>query len=241
MAAPVVAKAAVSAANSKTGRKIIAGILAILVAVAATPMVLIGVTANMIMQAIEACNYDMPAGLPDWMHPMNDPRVKAVCLASKATGLGGGAGGAPPSVVGGWANPVGMQSWGTYPDHAGGAMDIHVGVGTPVYAPAAGTIFDLSESCGGMVIGVQHDVNYTTAFAHMSSMTVSAGQTVSAGDLIGYSGESGSCVQGAHLHFEVRVGPNPNAWGNFTPAYKFMRENGIEMGPCTSYCDYYPL
>lgn len=149
--------------------------------------------------------------------------------------------GTPPNVVGGWANPIGMQSWVTRPDHAGGAMDVSVGVGTPVYAPAAGRIFDLSESCGGLVLGVQHDIQYTTAFAHLSAAAVSAGDQVKAGQLIGYSGESGSCVQGAHLHFEVRVGPNPNNWGSFTPAYKFMREVGIVMGPCTGGCDVYPM
>ena len=156
-------------------------------------------------------------------------------------GDGGAGGGPPPQVVGGWANPVGMQSWATYENHAGGAMDVHVGVGTPVYAPAAGKVFDLSEGCGGMVIGVQHDVQYTTAFAHMSSFAVAPGEHVKAGQLIGYSGASGSCVDGAHLHFEVRVGPDPTAWGTFTPAYKFMREQGITMGPCTSGCDLYPM
>ncbi|WP_075205410.1 M23 family metallopeptidase, partial [Leucobacter musarum] len=162
-----------------------------------------------------------------------------------AIGAGGaactGQEGTPPQVVGGWANPVGMQSWGTYPDHAGGAMDIHVDVGTPVYAPAAGTIFDLSESCGGQVLGVQHDLQYTTAFAHLSAFAVSPGDHVKAGQLIGYSGASGTCVQGAHLHFEVRVGSNPKLWGNFTPAYKFMREQGIVMGECTTGCDLYPM
>lgn len=153
---------------------------------------------------------------------------------------GGGDGGTPPKVVGGWANPIGMQTWATYPNHSGGAMDVHVGVGTPVYAPAAGKTWDLSEVCGGKVLGVQHDTQYTTVFAHLSSFAVQPGASVKAGQLIGYSGASGSCVDGAHLHFEVRVGPNPQAWGNFIPAYRFMRQVGIQMGECTGGCSLYP-
>ncbi|SDQ32647.1 M23 family metallopeptidase [Leucobacter chromiiresistens] len=171
-----------------------------------------------------------------------DADAVLAALGDTTTGCESGAGGgAPPKVVGGWANPIGMQSWGTYENHAGGAMDVHVDVGTPVYAPAAGKVFDLSEGCGGKVIGVQHDVQYTTAFAHMSSFAVAPGEHVKGGQLIGYSGASGSCVDGAHLHFEVRVGPDPTAWGTFTPAYKFMREQGITMGPCTTGCDLYPM
>lgn len=150
-------------------------------------------------------------------------------------------GGTPPEVVGGWANPIGMQTWATYENHSGGAMDVHVGEGTPVYAPAAGQIWELSEACGGLVLGVQHDMQYTTVFAHLSSFAVRAGTTVKAGQLIGYSGASGACVDGAHLHFEVRVGPNPQAWGNFTPAYRFMRLAGIQMGECTAGCTLYPM
>ncbi|MEV8339465.1 MULTISPECIES: M23 family metallopeptidase [Leucobacter] len=170
-----------------------------------------------------------------------DADAVLAALGDTTTICEGGDGGTPPQVVGGWANPIGMQTWATYPNHAGGAMDVHVGTGTPVYAPAAGKVFDLSEGCGGMVIGIQHDVQYTTAFAHMSSFAVAAGEQVKAGQLIGYSGASGSCVNGAHLHFEVRVGPNPTSWGSFTPAYKFMREQGITMGPCTGGCDLYPM
>lgn len=144
--------------------------------------------------------------------------------------------------AGGWTNPVGMQTWGTYPGHSGGAMDIHVGVGTPVRAPAGGTVVDLSEGCGGRVLGVQHDRRYTTVFAHLSAFAVKPGTKVRAGQLIAYSGASGSCVDGAHLHFEIRVGPDPKAWGSFsfTPTYRFMREHGVTLGPCTTGCDLYP-
>lgn len=147
----------------------------------------------------------------------------------------------PPKVVGGWSNPVGLQPWATYPGHSGGAIDVWVGVGTPIYAAAAGVVHDLSEGCGGLVLGVQHDPQYTTVSAHLSQMVVKAGTQVKAGQLIGYSGATGACVDGAHLHFEVRTGPNPNMFGTFVPAYKFLRERGITMGPCQWGCHLYPM
>lgn len=150
-------------------------------------------------------------------------------------------GGIPPKVVGGWANPIGLQPWATYPGHSGGAIDVWVGVGTPVYAAAAGVVHDLSEGCGGLVLGVQHDPQHTTVSAHLSQQLVKTGAKVKAGQIIGYSGASGSCVDGAHLHFEVRTGPNPNMFGTFTPAHKFLRERGIKMGPCMGGCSLYPM
>ena len=49
---------------------------------------------------------------------------------------------------------------------------------------------------------IYHNGTYTTRYAHMSSLIVSAGQYVEKGQIIGYEGATGN-VTGPHLHFEV--------------------------------------
>ena len=64
---------------------------------------------------------------------------------------------------------------------------------------------DKSGSSYGNYVKIKHDNGYYTLYAHMkyNSVTVSKGDRVSKGQIIGYMGNTGhSC--GAHLHFEVR-------------------------------------
>lgn len=56
----------------------------------------------------------------------------------------------------------------------------------------------------GQLVLVDHGGGIVTAYAHQSRLAVSSGQTVSAGQTLGYVGSTGN-VTGAHLHFEVRV------------------------------------
>lgn len=165
--------------------------------------------------------------------------VSTVAAATPPEDVFGGGGGW--LVVGDWGHPLGGEyQWTTYADHAGGAVDFPVPEGTPVYAAATGKVWDLSESCGGIVLGVQSIAVYTPVVAHLSRATVSHGANVKAGDLIGYSGSSGSCVRGAHLHFEMRASRSPETWGEFVPVYAFMLKRGIDLGPCTEGCSLYP-
>jgi murein DD-endopeptidase MepM/ murein hydrolase activator NlpD len=91
-------------------------------------------------------------------------------------------------------------------------IDIAVPAGTPIRAADAGTVVLLqseAESGGyGNFTCLDHGGGLQTCYAHQSSFAVSAGQSVSQGDVIGYSGCTGHCF-GDHLHFEVRVGGVP--------------------------------
>ena len=90
-----------------------------------------------------------------------------------------------------------------------GALDYGVPVGTTVYAAADGvvlTVASLSGSYGNYIV-IQHTNGLRTWYAHGNGVFyVSPGQTVSKGQAIMQSGNSGNS-SGPHLHFEVRVSP----------------------------------
>ena len=91
-----------------------------------------------------------------------------------------------------------------------GALDYGIPVGTPVYASAAGVVIktaNLTSSYGTYVV-IQHANGLQTWYAHgeYGSICVSPGQTVSRGQQIMRSGNTGKST-GPHLHFEVRVSP----------------------------------
>lgn len=95
---------------------------------------------------------------------------------------------------------------------AGGYMhtgiDFGAACGTPVYAVAAGTVFAAgwANDGGGNHVKISHGVvqgnSLTTIYYHNSSVVVSAGQQVSQGQLIAYSGTTGNST-GCHSHFET--------------------------------------
>ena len=86
--------------------------------------------------------------------------------------------------------------------HSG--LDIGASAGSTIQAADAGTVAvaQYSSSYGNYVM-INHANGYTTLYAHMSSLAVSAGQTVSKGQTIGYVGSTGWST-GAHCHFEIR-------------------------------------
>ena len=88
-------------------------------------------------------------------------------------------------------------------------IDISVGTGTSVVAAASGTVLVAGWSGGyGVLIVIDHGNGLATAYAHNSSATVSPGQSVTQGQLVAYSGNTGHST-GPHLHFEVRVNGSP--------------------------------
>ncbi len=95
---------------------------------------------------------------------------------------------------------------GSYEFHPG--IDIAVPSGTPIRAAAAGTVvFTESESSSGgygNYTCIDHGGGLSTCYAHQESFAVCAGQSVSQGQVIGYSDCTGYCF-GPHVHFEVRI------------------------------------
>ncbi len=95
-----------------------------------------------------------------------------------------------------------------------GKRSLHTGAdiaapgGTPIKAAGAGTVISSgwNDAYGNMVI-IDHGGKYSTLYGHMSRQAVSAGETVAAGQVIGYVGSTGWST-GYHLHFEIRVDGN---------------------------------
>jgi len=94
------------------------------------------------------------------------------------------------------------------------AIDLSADRGTPIYAAGGGTVtYAGYDSDFGYNVIIQHSNCISTRYAHASSLSVSRGQVVSQGDMIGAVGSTGWST-GNHLHFEVivngvRVNPAP--------------------------------
>ncbi len=97
-------------------------------------------------------------------------------------------------------------SLGSYGGHTG--MDIACPIGTTVRASKAGTVttaLNYGWNYGyGRTVVINHGYGQITRYAHMSNVTVAAGQYVKQGQVIGYSGNTGNS-SGPHLHFEIRI------------------------------------
>ena len=99
---------------------------------------------------------------------------------------------------------------GEVSSHTG--TDIACAEGTPILAAADGTItvansLDSWGGSYGYYIQIDHGGGLETLYAHCSSVCVTTGQQVQAGEVIGYVGHTGR-VTGNHLHLEVRIDGN---------------------------------
>ncbi|ENH95956.1 peptidase M23 family protein [Gracilibacillus halophilus YIM-C55.5] len=105
-----------------------------------------------------------------------------------------------PAVGGSITSHMGNR-WGSY--HKG--IDISGVSNRSILAADNGTVVSAGWDDGGYgnKIVIDHNNGYRTTYAHLSSISVSAGQTVEKGQKIGTMGTTGYST-GVHLHFEVR-------------------------------------
>ena len=124
-----------------------------------------------------------------------------------------GNGGGTVNTGSGWARPCNYtmltSPFGNRDTGIAGASTYHQGVdlaapqGTPIYASRGGVVSGATYgSAAGYYVRINHGDGFSSIYMHMEYYTVSPGQTVSQGQVIGYVGKSG-IASGYHLHFGI--------------------------------------
>ena len=97
--------------------------------------------------------------------------------------------------------------WRTHPVY--GDWRFHYGVdlagplGTPIVATRAGVVTTATyDSSAGYYVDLDHQDGFSSKYLHMTHYIVSVGQYVTAGEVIGYMGSTGTST-GSHLHFSI--------------------------------------
>ncbi|MFC8098516.1 peptidoglycan DD-metalloendopeptidase family protein [Streptomyces sp. NPDC057363] len=154
--------------------------------------------------------------------------------AAKTSSDSSGASAQSAGTTSGFTSPVPGGSVGT-PYHQTGSMwssgyhtgtDFVVPTGTSLKAVGAGTV--VSAGWGGAYgnqVVIQLADGHYAQYAHLSSLSVSAGQSVTAGQQVGLSGATGN-VTGPHLHFEIRTTPD---YGSDVDPISYLRSHGVSL------------
>lgn len=141
---------------------------------------------------------------------------------SSSGGTSGGSGGSSGGSSG-WLVPCSYTSitspFGNRNSPTSGAstyhqgVDLDTGTGDPVYASRAGVVTVAGwGNAAGNYVQINHQDGFSSIYMHLKSSCVSAGQIVSAGQLIGLTGATG-ITTGDHLHFGISY-------------------NGVYVNPC---------
>ena len=110
-------------------------------------------------------------------------------------------------VEGGLSDGFGVRGnpFGGGPSEFHPGQDITAPPGTPVVAPADGTVVQVGWQSGyGQEVVVDHGHGLTTRYGHLSKIEVALGQTIKRGEELGQVGSTGRST-GPHLHYEVRI------------------------------------
>ncbi|QDY78331.1 M23 family metallopeptidase [Streptomyces qinzhouensis] len=145
---------------------------------------------------------------------------------------------APQAAAPSWVKPLGSYVLSATYGKAGGmwasnhsGQDFAVPTGTPVVSVGAGTVVKAGPNGAGdgpaygNAVVIKHNNGKYSQYAHLSTVNVSAGQTVKAGQLIAKSGNTGNS-SGPHLHFEIRTTPN---YGSSVDPVGFLRSVGVSL------------
>ena len=134
-----------------------------------------------------------------------------------------GSGDVLSGIVNGGAHQTLFQGWGYSSDtfyvpymghpHFHTGWDIPMPVGTRLYAPVAGVIKVYKDGMGALTQMLVAPSGHAYIFIHLSGYAVTSGE-VKAGQLIGYSGNTGYSG-GPHLHLEMRPPGLGTQWGNW--------------------------
>lgn len=115
--------------------------------------------------------------------------------------------------------------WGTV--HNG--VDIAAPLGTPILAPEGGVVVEAGPATGfGLMVAIQHPDGTITLYGHINAYSVTAGQTVTAGQQIAEVGNRGLST-GAHVHVEVHTG---GLYANRQNPVPWLAARGIPVPGC---------
>ncbi|AXK33408.1 M23 family peptidase [Streptomyces armeniacus] len=138
------------------------------------------------------------------------------------------------AAISGYVSPI-EGSYVSTPYGAGGGMwssgthtgvDFHASSGTSVRSVAAGEVVEAGwGGAYGNNVVVKHSDGTYTQYGHLSSVEVSVGQSVTSGEQIGLSGNTGNS-NGPHLHFEARSGPD---YGSDIDPVSYLRQHGVSL------------
>ncbi|WP_433454224.1 M23 family metallopeptidase [Streptomyces sp. CA-142005] len=164
----------------------------------------------------------------------NRSSAKTQSAAPQAAPAPESTGAAAPTTAAGFTLPVTGATAGTGHHVAGGmwssghhtGVDFVVPTGTPVKSVGAGTVVSAGwgGAYGNQVVIRLNDGHYAQ-YGHLSQLSVTAGQTVTAGRQIGLSGATGN-VTGPHLHFEIRTTPD---YGSDIDPVAYLRAHGVPV------------
>ncbi|WP_227394258.1 murein hydrolase activator EnvC family protein [Jeotgalibacillus aurantiacus] len=163
---------------------------------------------------------------------------RQAAAASQTSGGGSSQTSQPPAqtapVTGDWVRPASGRTTSEFGyDILNGQPRYHYGIdvaaptGTPIVAAAGGYVIEASTGHNGgygNMIMIAHNINgqqFTTVYAHLSSIAVSNNQYVEPGQYIGGMGNTGFSF-GSHLHFEIHEGGWNGAKSNAVNPRKYI-------------------